>query len=233
MADPWPLRRSRRLQGEEPEVSSGESLYNFTPLQHFRPIAFTIDPESRDADFSRKRHKTEPSSDTQFSDSLNPSHQSFPSLDPAHPPFGITAPFSSMEGLNSTATSSTSFSTESVSPARTSDMATPSQVRGSEVSTPPTVDNCQRIWKILFIISSLYQARDSLGNNLIVSPTPSSFFSSTIWGCQVWNDSVILRPNSLYPDLVGEMHGEISKEKTTLIPLIWIYLRMKWNKKIW
>ena len=75
MADPRPLRRSRRLQGEEPEASSGESFYNFTPLRRFRPIAFTIDPESRGADFSRKRRKTEPSSDTQHSDSLNPSHR--------------------------------------------------------------------------------------------------------------------------------------------------------------
>ena len=93
MADLRPLRRSRRLRGEEPEVGSGESLYNFTPLRRLRPIAFTFDPESRGADLSRKRREIEPSSDTQLSDSLNPSSQSFPLLDPAHPTFGITALF--------------------------------------------------------------------------------------------------------------------------------------------
>ena len=109
MADPQPLRRSRRLQGEEPEVGLGESLYNFTPLRRLRPIAFTFDPESRGADLSRKRRKTESSSDTTFSDSLV---HSFPLLDPTHPTLGITAPLSSMEGFNSTAASSASFSAD-------------------------------------------------------------------------------------------------------------------------
>jgi hypothetical protein len=39
--------------------------------------------------------------------------------------------------------------------------------------------------------------------------------------------SNILSPNSLYPNLIGDMHREIDKEETTLIPLIWIY---EWNK---
>ena len=54
MVDSQPLRRSQRLRGKEPEVGSGESFYNLTPLRRFRPFAFTIDPEARDTVSPRK-----------------------------------------------------------------------------------------------------------------------------------------------------------------------------------
>jgi hypothetical protein len=83
----------------------------------------------------------EPFSATKNSDSFDPLYQSFPLLDPNSPTFRITTPLSSMEGLNSTAASSTSFSAKSASPAHTSDMVTPSHVQGSDVSPPPTISS--------------------------------------------------------------------------------------------
>ena len=44
--------------GERPEEGSGESSYNLTPLQRFRPAAFTIDPEARDSELPSKRRRT-------------------------------------------------------------------------------------------------------------------------------------------------------------------------------
>ena len=101
-----------------------------------------------------------------------------------------------------------------------------------------TLDACtvfgssRRIWEKLFIISSLCHIRDSLRNNLIGFPAPSFFFSSTIWGRRVrrgssFKGSVILRPNSLYLDLIGDMHKETSKQQIALIPLIQNYVRTK------
>ena len=110
MADLRPLRRSQRLRGEGPEVGLGESLHNLTPLRRLRQFTFTIDPESRGVESPRKHRRMEPFSAAENSDSFDPLYQSFPFLDPNNPTFEITAPLSSMEGLNSTAASSTSFS---------------------------------------------------------------------------------------------------------------------------
>ena len=87
------------------------------------------------------------------------------------------------------------------------------------------VGSHQRIYSKLSIISFLCRARASSSNILMGSPAPSSIFSSAMRGGLVrrgrpsssWTSS---RPNSLYPDLVGDMHGEITKEQIALIPLI-------------
>ena len=70
MADPQSLRRSCRLWGEGPEVGSGESSYNLTPLQRFRPSAFTIDPEARDSKLPIRHRRTRSLSVEERSDSL-------------------------------------------------------------------------------------------------------------------------------------------------------------------
>ena len=170
MADPRPLRKSRRLRGKGPEVGSRESSYNLTPLQRFRPSTFTIDPKARDVELPRKHCKTEPLSAKERSDSFEghwteyfspdfplallqipstlpssgreePLYQPFPFFDPNSPTFGIVAPPLSMEGPSSTVASVTSFSIESASPTRTFDMVIPSHIRGSDVSTTPTVSS--------------------------------------------------------------------------------------------
>ena len=107
-----------------------------------------------------------------------------------------------------------------------------------DVDAFDVVGNRQRIWEKLSIISFRYRVRASSNNNLIGSPAWSSLVSSAMCGHRArrgtsFRGSVNCMPNSLYPDLVGDMHREISKdERTALIPLIRIYVGMKWNTKI-
>ena len=59
------------------------------------------------------------------------------------------------------------------------------------------------------------------------SPTPSSLFSSTMGGLlglqgSSCKGSTSSSPNSLYPDLVGDMQRKTEKKQTALIPLIQI-----------
>jgi len=96
------------------------------------------------------------------------------------------------------------------------------------------VDIHRRIWMKLSKILFLCRARASLSNLLMRSPAPSFVFSSAMGGGLIrrgrssssWTSS---RPNCLYPNLFGDMHGEITKEKICLIPLIRIYMRKKWK----
>ena len=81
MADPRSLRRSRRLWGERPEAGSGESSYNLTPLQRFRPSAFTIDPKARDSELPIKRRRTGSLSAEERSDSLEEHRTEYHSTD--------------------------------------------------------------------------------------------------------------------------------------------------------
>ena len=71
MADPRSLRRSRRLQGERPEVGPEDPSSRFTPLRHVYTHSF--DQESRDSDQTIKRRWTEPPSVEETSDSLEES----------------------------------------------------------------------------------------------------------------------------------------------------------------
>ena len=107
-----------------------------------------------------------------------------------------------------------------------------------DVDTFDVVGNWQRIWEKLSIISFCCRMRASSNNNLIGSPTRSSLVSSAMCGRRArrgssFRGSVNGMPNSLYPDLVRDMHREISKdEQTALIPLIRIYVGTKWNTEI-
>ena len=91
-----------------------------------------------------------------------------------------------------------------------------------------------KIWEKLFVISFLYRWRDSLRNESIGSPTLLSLFSSSMgshfwWWEWSYPSETSSRPNSLYPDLVGDMRWEKIKEHIDLIPLIHIYVRTKWK----
>jgi len=54
------------------------------------------------------------------------------------------------------------------------------------------------------------------------------------WGFQGWSckGSTSSIPNSLYPDLVGDMQRKKEKEKIALIPLTQNYAGMQQNTKI-
>jgi hypothetical protein len=75
------------------------------------------------------------------------------------------------------------------------------------------VGNDQRICAKLSNISFLCRARASSSNILKGSHVPSSLFSSPMSCCRAWHgrfckDSTSSSPNSLYPNLVGDMHEE-------------------------
>ena len=97
-----------------------------------------------------------------------------------------------------------------------------------------SLGSCKRILAKLSIIAFLFHSRASSSNILIRSLAPLSFFSSTMGGLQgLWGwsckGSMISSPNSLYPNLVGDMQWKIENEWTTLIPLIWILNRYAKN----
>ena len=73
------------------------------------------------------------------------------------------------------------------------------------------VGSRRRICAKLSIISFLYCVRDSSINSLKGSPVPSYLFSPAMRGCLgVWeifsSRETSSRPNSLYPNLVRDMH---------------------------
>lgn len=99
------------------------------------------------------------------------------------------------------------------------------------------VGSRRRIWENLSIIMFIFRSRASLSNILKGSPTPSSYFSSTIGGHQgfrgwSWKGSTSSSPNSLYPNLVGYMKIKTEKEHTALIPLIQTYAGTQQNTDI-
>ena len=78
------------------------------------------------------------------------------------------------------------------------------------------VGSCWRIWEKLSIIAFLCHLGDFSSNILKGSLAPSSFLSFSIrghQGLQGWSfkGSTGSSPNSLYPDLVGEMQRKIEK----------------------
>jgi hypothetical protein len=78
---------------------------------------------------------------------------------------------------------------------------------------------------MLSIISFICRAKASLRNNLKESPTLSTLISSKMRGHRdrqghSYKGSTTSSPNSLFPEFVGDMHREIDKEQTALIPLI-------------
>ena len=92
----------------------------------------------------------------------------------------------------------------------------------------------RRIWVKLSIISFLCRSRASSSSDLIGSLAPSFLFSFAMGGSlgrREWLSETSSRLNSLYPDLVGDMHWETIKENISMIPLIWDYVRMKWNSR--
>jgi hypothetical protein len=97
-------------------------------------------------------------------------------------------------------------------------------------AVPPLEDDAspigsrRRICVKLSIISFLCYVRDSSINSLKGCHVPSYLFYPTMRGHlgvrELFSSREISpRPNSLYSDLVGDMHQD-DKEKTALIPLI-------------
>lgn len=158
----WLLRRSWRLQGEEPEVQPDDLSFRLTPLRCAYTQAF--DQDSGNSKQTIKRRKIELPSIEETSDLPEESRieyvppdfpfaiyqttvslpyakkprlspPPFPYFDLNSPTFGIAALPLSMEGPSSTAASSVSFTAETTSPAHTSDMVTSSRTQDSDVST--------------------------------------------------------------------------------------------------